>query len=429
LFKTYFTAVRGFSRNARLFLFTLGLATLIIDGVYAVIFNLFLLRLGYDAAFVGQINAAGLLTFAVASLPAGELGKRWGSRRAMIAGLWLVFGGSLALPWAGIIAAWWEAAWLYVSYIIMFLGYALFFVNGVPFLMASTSETERDHAFSAQTAIFSLAAFSGGLLGGLLPGIVARLTGLDTDATLPYRVPLLVAALMLLPGMVTAMRTEQNRPAARQRSRIKPLLRISAADRAYLGLLFAVAAVRVLQVAGTASANTFFNVYMDQGLAVPTAQIGAVTATARLASVPAAMAVAALTARWGHRALVIASGLGTAVALLPLALVPQWGAAASGFISVIIFAAIRYPAFLVYSMKLVNEEQRGTMSGLSEMTAGIGFSAMALLGGYVITRYGYTTHFLIGAACVMLGTLLFAAYFRKPRGELAGHLPLHGAAD
>jgi hypothetical protein len=35
-----------------------------------VVFNLYLLRLGYDPTFVGQINSIGLLTFALASMPA-----------------------------------------------------------------------------------------------------------------------------------------------------------------------------------------------------------------------------------------------------------------------------------------------------------------------------------------------------------------------
>jgi MFS family permease len=54
----------------------------------------------------------------------------------------------------------------------MFFGYALFFVNGVTFLMGSTNPEQRNLAFSAQTAIFSLSGFVGGLLGGLLPGLV-----------------------------------------------------------------------------------------------------------------------------------------------------------------------------------------------------------------------------------------------------------------
>ncbi len=70
----------------------------------------------------------------------------------------------------------------------------------------------------------------GGLIGGLLPALTAQITGSDTDAVIPSGVPLLVAALLLLPGIRAAMRTQQNRPAARRRSRIKPLLRISSSN-------------------------------------------------------------------------------------------------------------------------------------------------------------------------------------------------------
>jgi MFS family permease len=426
---TYRQAVRGFGRNARLYLVTLGLATLIIDGVYAVIFNLFLLRLGYDPAFVGRINSAGLLTFALASLPVSVLGRRWGSRRAMLAGLWVVFVAGLALPLAGLVWPAGQTVWLYVSYVALLFGYSVFFVNGVPFLMAATTEEQRDHAFSIQTAIFSLAAFSGGLLAGFLPLLVAGLTGASTSDPLPYRIPLLTAALLLLPGIWAAGATRQNRPEARTRSRVKPLTRLATIDRRYLGLLLVVGIVRTLQVAGMASANTFFNVYLDQALSVSTAQIGLIAAIARLLSIPAALAVAGLTMRWGHRRLVVIAGLGATLSLLPLALIPAWPAAAAGFIGVVVFSAIRFPAFLVYSMLLVTEAQRPTMSGLSEMTAGLAFAGMAFLGGALITQVGYTALFLVGAGAMASGTVLFAYYFRRPRGELARPALVLDAAD
>ena len=419
MFTTSIYAFRSFGRNARLFLLTLALATLIIDGVYAVVFNLYLLRLGYDAAFIGQINSAGLLVFAMASLPAGELGKRWGSRRAMIVGLFIVLAGSLTLPLAGLWLPAWQSAWLMAAYVTMFLGYAVFFVNGVPFLMGATTPEQRNHAFAAQTAIFSVAAFAGGIVAGTLPALVARVTGMSTMDPMPYRVPLMVAALLLIPGIVTAVRTTQDLPPRRPRSRINLLKRIGTFDRTYLHLLLAVSVVRILQVGGMAAANTFFNVYMDQGLHVPTAQIGLIASLARILSVPAALSVALLATRWGQRNLVILAGVATVISLLPLALLPFWGAAAAGFIGITAAASIRYPAFLVYTMEMVTEEQRPTMSGLSEMTAGIAFSSMALIGGYVITNIGYTAHFLIGAGAVSLGTLVFAVYFRKPRGVAA----------
>ena len=82
---TYFQSLRLFDRNIHLFLVTALLVGITFDGgIYSVIFNLFLLRLDYGPETVGQINSAGLLAFALFSLPVGLLGKRWGSRKMMI---------------------------------------------------------------------------------------------------------------------------------------------------------------------------------------------------------------------------------------------------------------------------------------------------------------------------------------------------------
>jgi len=56
-------------------------------GIHAVLLNLYLLRLGYVPEFISLVNAAGLLTLGVFSLPAGALGTGWGSCGTMIADL------------------------------------------------------------------------------------------------------------------------------------------------------------------------------------------------------------------------------------------------------------------------------------------------------------------------------------------------------
>ena len=424
-------SMREFGRNARYYLLALGLSTLVIDGVYAVIFNLYLLRLGYDPTFIGRINSAGLLTFALASMPAGMLGNHWGSRRAMLAGLWIILAGSLSLPFAGFFLPELQATWLFLSYIAMFLGFAIFFVNGIPFLMSVTTDDQHNSAFSMQTAIYTVFALIGGLLGGLLPGTFTGLTSIPAGDPLAYRISLWSAALLLLPAIFSALRTTQMQPQRRLKAPVgQPMtngqwsprrmrlarMRIGPVKRTYLLLLLAISVVRLLQVAGMAVSNTFFNVYMDQRLNVPLAQIGFLAASARLMAVPAALAMAGMATRWGNRRLVIVAGLGTALGLLPLALIPMVGAAAIGFIGIAVSSAIRYPAFLAYSMAMVRDDQRQTMSGLSEMTAGISFAYIALLGGYLITTVGYTALFLTGAFMVLLGTAFFVIYFRRPRG-------------
>jgi predicted MFS family arabinose efflux permease len=72
------------------------------------------------------------------------------------------------------------------------------------------------------------------------------------------------------------------------------------------------------------------------------------------------------------------------------------------------------------------------MSGISEMTAGLSFAGMALLGGYMIVHQGYQTLFLLGALLTLIGTIIFWGYFRampspnrgKPVAFVATDLPL-----
>jgi predicted MFS family arabinose efflux permease len=180
-----------------------------------------------------------------------------------------------------------------------------------------------------------------------------------------------------------------------------------------VGLLALIALVRLLQVSGLAALTTFFNVYLDSELLLPTAQIGAIIACGRLLGVPAALATSALTARFGNRAVVIGASLGTALSILPIALIPHWGAAGLSFIGVIGLSWIRYAASTVYFLELVPPARRATVSGVTEMAAGITFTVLTFGGGYAIVLLGYRSLFLVGAVLTGLSALVFWRAFRR----------------
>jgi len=135
-------------------------------GIYSVLLNLFLVRLDYGPEQIGLINAAGTLTFALACLPAGVIGARWGSRQIMLLGLALMAAGSLLLPLADTLPSTWRLAWLLVQVSVLYFGLALYFVNTAPFVMEAIRPEQRTHIFSLQTALLALAAFLGSLIGG-----------------------------------------------------------------------------------------------------------------------------------------------------------------------------------------------------------------------------------------------------------------------
>ena len=211
MFSAYIATLRTFPRNVWLYFTAISLIGFTVDGgIFSVVFNLFLLRLGYGPEFVGQINSAGLLAFALCSLPAGALGGRLGNRRAMIVGLAIMMVSSLLLASTEFVPGPWRISWLFSAYICFHSSIAIYFVNTAPFLMATTTEAQQSHAFSIQSAMISMAAFLGSMVGGFLPGIFAGMAGMTLDMATPYRYPLLIAGVVLNVG-IGALQTHNDR--------------------------------------------------------------------------------------------------------------------------------------------------------------------------------------------------------------------------
>jgi len=280
------------------------------------------------------------------------------------------------------------------------MGLALHIANATPFVMAATSATERHHAFALASALWFLAGFVGNLLGGWLPTlfVVSLRTSLHQPA--PYRYTLALAGLCLIPAILAMCSARPARGSGmpqqrRQRGRIP------------YGRIGWLASARLLQVMGAGSVFLFLNVYLDAVLGAQTAIIGTLLALGRLGAVPAALLAPLLVMRWNKRRLIIGATTGIALSLMPLVLLPHWGAAMFSFIGVVALTAVRIPTFLVYSMEAVAPEHRTIMSGANEMANGLGFAIIGLGGGYIITAFGYRPLFLLSACLTAVGTLVF----------------------
>ena len=412
---TYLSMLRLFSRDVRLFLVTATLVALAWDGMRTVLFNLYLLRLGYDAVFVGLVNAVGALAFALMCLPAGAMGTRWGSRNMLIAGVSLLVVGFWLLPLAEFLAGAWRAGWLLVTSVLTNLGFALYLVNGLPFMMGATGPEERNHAFSVHAALMPLAGFVGSLAAGVLPNLFAALLGVPLEEAAPYRFPLWLAALLLVPVVLVLRPTRSTAGQQAQASAANAPL--AHTGRPPYGLIVAIALIMAFRFGGRGAVVTFFNVYLDEGLGVSTALIGAMSAIGQLLSVPAALVAPLLAVRWGNPRTIFWGTISMALCTLPLALVPHWTAAGLGFVGSTASFLTTVGPLRVFSQELVAPRWRATMASAFMMGAGLAFSGMSLAGGYVIVALGYRILFLAGAGMMATGGLLFWSYFRVPRGE------------
>jgi MFS family permease len=400
---TYLRIVRMFSRDVRLFLIASACMGFAYFGIYALLLNLYLLRLGYGPAFIGMVNAAGPLAMAVGSLPAGRLSRAWGNRHALVTGFGLTILGFGLLPFAELIGEDWRGSWLQIMYMLAWLGATFFAVNIGPFLMNATGDEERNHAFALQSAVMPIAGFAGNLVGGLLPGFFAASLGLALDDPAPYRYPLWLAAVMLLPALlaVNATRVASSQPGAGQTVDRTP---------APVLLIVVLALVNLLRVGGEWTMRIFFNVYLDTSLHVPTALIGLLSATAQLLGIVGLVAPLVM-ARLGKPRTIGWASVGMATAYLPLILIGHWGAVGIGFMLMSTLVALTTPTFGVFSQESVPSHWRTTVAGATMAALGIGIASVAFGGGYLITAVGFRPLFLVGAGLNLASALLFLAYF------------------
>jgi len=422
MLKDYLSRLRMLSRDARLLLVTSVLIGFVaFGGIYAVLLNLYLLRLGYGARFIGLVNGAGSLSVGVFSLPIGVISERAGMRRMLIASMILSAMGLVALPLVEIVPVGLRSSLLLATYFLGYLGITVWAVNAGPFLTAATSDQERSHAFSFSFVLAALGAFVGSLVAGSLPGVLAAFLGSSLQEPAPYRYTLLSAGVLLFAGIPVFAATD--RPVIHLRQGA-----IEDEGKAPLALMIIMSLVALLSVVGEGAARTFFNVYLDTGLSVATSRIGTLSAVAQLLALPAALAMPLLAARIGKGKTILLGNAAMALCLLPLALLPHWLAAGGGFIGIMMLASFSRPAFLAFQQESVRPRWRTAMSGATGTTSGLGFAAAALGGGYLVTAAGYRGLFLVGAAVSLVGILMFWAYFILPDRRVTEGTPADPAS-
>jgi predicted MFS family arabinose efflux permease len=317
------------------------------------------------------------------------------------------------LPLAEFIPAAARTGWLLATYMVGWVGVTPFPVNIAPFLMAATGEQERSHAFAANSAVVSVAGFAGSLAGGLLPGLFVGPLALAPDGPAPYRYALLFAAILFLPAVLAMGATRV------VGGKQQPEETTKAGGAPYL-LIFVLALILFLRMAGQWIMRIFFNVYLDAELHTSTALIGGLAAVSQLLGV-VALAAPLVMARWGKIRTISWGTLGSACAFLPLILVPHWAGVALGLMSMGVLGNMTGPTSELFSQEMVPPAWRTILSGAMITALGVSIAAVAYGGGYVIFAWGYQILFLSGTGLSLAAALLFFACFRPPRGTMAHH--------
>jgi MFS family permease len=407
----YLKALKLFNRNVRLFLAFGVLFGFAHWGIFMMLSNLYVLRLGFGPETVGLLIAVATATWSVFALPAGALARRWGVRRTLIAGMGLCTAAMVLLPLGALPSQTWQLVWLLSVQVLYGIGSGGVVASYTPFLAGSTGETERPHAFSVWAGMVALTAFAGGLAAGALPSLFSRFLGLPVDHPAPFRYPLLIAGLLMVPGVLLLLATRDVAGETAEATRAAP-------GPAPVGLISLLAGTYLLWGLGQAVGVTFFNVYLDAGLQVPTQLVGTVYAVGQLLGGAASLAAPFPIARWGKRRALVLGALGIAAGLLLLALIPHWAVAGLGYVGISIMVNITTAAFSVFSQESVAPGWRSTMAGASGMTYGLAYVVAGIGGGATVTALGYRPMFGLAAILPAVAALVMWAGLRAPRAAV-----------
>jgi len=404
---------RDFSHDARQLIIVTGLISASYFGAFALLRGLFLLRLGYDPTYLGTYYAAGALTFMMMGVPSGALGQRFGTRATMLAGGCLTVGGMLLLPVTARMPAAMRDLWPPLTQIITVAGWSMFSVNSVPALMLVTTDKNRSAAYALTGVLRGIGSFTGTLIGGMLPGLVAWLvtrhqaSAIDPRSASPYAWALFISAIS---GFATII------PLARIRGGLRPTqTNTQPVDRGPFpaALVIALIVYVWLRHMGWTTSQAYSGPYMDTDLHLSTPTIGLLTSIGQIAAIGATLLLPRMTKRWSHGRIVALSTVIQIVSLALMASFRHWSAAGLGLLGVQVSAGIWLPELQIFQMELVDEGWRGLAYGAVAMAMGLGFGSMSIFGGRLITARGYSELFMVGAVFSIVASGLMMLISRQ----------------
>ena len=169
-FSGYIAKMRLFSRNARLFIVhVVGMD--VIYGTWAVLFNLYLLAVGFDIKFIGLRIMLQMLAASAFSIPAGVISDRVGRKLSFIIG----DGGGAVMALIAISTT--DSTLLLATGLVAGIFGSMHGVAEPAFMAENSERFERVHLFSVGMGTRMAAAIIGSALAGLVPLL---LTGSDS---------------------------------------------------------------------------------------------------------------------------------------------------------------------------------------------------------------------------------------------------------
>lgn len=437
----YIARTREFSRNANLYvLHVIGMD--MIHGSWSVLFNLYLLELGYDIRFVGMRLIVEGAASTVTAVPGGMISDRIGRKASFVVG-----DGMGALISLILIGTRDETLLLTLPALSAFFG-NLHHTSEAAFMMENSRPVERVHLFAVAGSLRTLSSMVGALVAGFIPLLFVDQVGrIDAYRWAVYG-GLALWFLSLIPALLLRSYEAEERPerqASQAEVRGVGRLRGLFADIRHPRHVSFFVLTSAMIAFGFGAVGPMFNVAFHEGhVHAADSDLGFMFAVGQLSLAVATFLVPVLAARMLKTDAIAVTRLLSlpfvlAMGLLPVLLDEGWlllllvGTSYAGRTMIFRMAM---PLDDAFNMEVLDARERATSTGM-ELALGGGMSAIAIfLGSRLMDAGDFTTPFLLMALATGGATLIYWWAFRGTEMELlraadkgeAG-LQLAGVAD
>ncbi|ETT37409.1 MFS transporter [Paenibacillus amylolyticus] len=417
--------IRGWSRNIQLF-FLASILYQIGNGMFSVLYNLYIQGLGYNDTMNGQIVSIQSLATAIMFVPIGLCGDLFSRKRllitgALFSGIFLI-GRSFDYSATGLI---WFAVFSG-----LFAG--VFQVLAIPYLAENVKKSQRLKMFSYYSSLVLASQVLGSLGGGVFADLLhtaglAKVTGLQTvlfvggAATLAAFIPL----LFVTEGKAAPQTTIPAQPVLQPNEELKesstniPSTDDSITKKKDSRLIGQFIVTQLLIGLGSGLVVPYLNLYFTNRFSVSLSGMSLLIALGQIMTIVSMLIGPTLAAKVGSvRAVVIFQ-----VMSLPFLLL-------TGFTNLLFIASLSFlfrqalmnaanPIHSAILVDRISDKRRGIANSLMQTSFMIGWATMGPVQSYLVTTYGtywgYAITFSITGCLYVISSLMYFVMFREPK--------------
>jgi MFS family permease len=400
--RTYLARVKAFSPNARKYLLGIMLYGAAI-GIFQLLFNFYVLSLGYNEAVLGNLVTARSATTLIVALPVGYLADRIGKKLAFVIGQGAVGAAILlmilfpSLP-----------MFLLMNIVIGF-AQSLAAVAMGPFLMENSGEVERTYLFSFSSGLRMTAVSIGEWVGGFLPTWIGKDLGALPTSAQAYSGALALVTIGVAFSLIPVFLIRQQERTRSDRAPFAPLSYM----RRNPGKLTRLILPLLLTSIGAGMIMPFMNVFFRNVHQLSDASIGVLFAWGSLAMGIGLLLAPALAERFGKIEVVVATQGLSIPFLALLGFSPLFPVAAAAYYLRLVLMNMSGPVYTTFTMEHVEPESRAMVASLSTMASNFGWAFSPTLSGYFQVNYGFGPSFGVTILFYIVSVVMYYLWFGK----------------